>query len=969
MSSLFAASGKSRFDKLLESATSQMLLEPNWATNLEICDSIRQKDVTPAYAVKKIRSQIQDANPHISIYALVVMETCVKNCGQPFHEEINNHEFMSELKQLAQTGTAPVKEQILTMIQAWNHVFRNKPQFQPILATYNLLKMEGVKFPELKESDAMFTADHAPEWKEGDVCNLCRTKFSMLTRQHHCRACGEVFCNKCSSKTSIIPKIGMEREVRVCDTCFDEINPNTGKEIKNPKKEDNGLPEEYLKSDLYKEEQRKTQTSQSLSQEEEELQLALALSLSEEQSSKSVSSRGWSTPQQSYTAPSNNYLSNEKISANISKSSESKPSLYSKAVTSLQEVSSNQPELELYMDRSYWEKKKAEIQSSTPSAPSAISSDQTNDLTREYADDSEEVSENATVFYETMDKSIAMFVNRMTEVSSKGKHIAMDPTVQSLFSSLTAMHPQLLNLIEDQEESQNNYEAMLTKLSVIREARESLNDMRAQYVEKTRQQELEQEMLRRMQMEQKLELMRQQKQEYLEYQHVLQLQRQQELEMYQQQKLRERLTQNYDGYSVGTVPSQQPQGYSVGTVPSQQPQGYSVGTVPSQQLQGYSVGTVPSQQPQGYSVGPVSSQQPQVYPVGSVPSQHPQGVYIQPQNFNPSLESQNKTKFVTSPSSIDYDNTSQSGNRIKKIDQPNNNLPNPEVSSLQYVPQLPYQNISQNTALPQKFVAQPFSPLPQSMPEYNVNITPPPPYEQSLKMGAQHAYQREPLKDDFYQKKAEDESNSLNLIKGNSVQQGVYRNEQFAPNQTAPQPILNSAYVLQSQQDPQSKVLYSSDNQNYSQISSDQGLYKQTYLPELQLQLNNQALYQQQQLQQPFSHQQQPFVQQSPFIHQQQFTQQPVTQPTEPQQNQPQSYQQQFPQYKQQQQKQEPLAQNQFTQHQQLQYQQPQSATQNGYGYQPNGFLQQKQQYGYAPNIPPQELNPSMKDLQLISFD
>ena len=81
------------------------------------------------------------------------------------------------------------------------------------------------------------------------------------------------------------------------------------------------------------------------------------------------------------------------------------------------------------------------------------------------------------------------------------------------------------------------YDAMLQKLSVIREARETLNDMRAQHQEKMRQQELEQEMLRRMQMEQKLELMRQQKQEYLEYQHQLQLQRQMELDSYQREKM------------------------------------------------------------------------------------------------------------------------------------------------------------------------------------------------------------------------------------------------------------------------------------------------------------------------------------------------------------------------------------------------------------------------------------------------
>ena len=42
--------------------------------------------------------------------------------------------------------------------------------------------------------------------------------------QHHCRNCGQVFCNKCSSKQSIIPQFGIEREVRVCDTCFDKLN-------------------------------------------------------------------------------------------------------------------------------------------------------------------------------------------------------------------------------------------------------------------------------------------------------------------------------------------------------------------------------------------------------------------------------------------------------------------------------------------------------------------------------------------------------------------------------------------------------------------------------------------------------------------------------------------------------------------------------------------------------------------------
>lgn len=90
---------------------------------------------------------------------------------------------------------------------------------------------------------------------------------------------------------------------------------------------------------------------------------------------------------------------------------------------------------------------------------------------------------------------------------------------------------------------------MLEKLAIVREARDTLDDMRAQHQEKVRQQELEQEMLRRMQMEQKLELMRQQKQEYLEYQRQLQIQRQMELDNYQKEKMLQKQVLPQDGFS------------------------------------------------------------------------------------------------------------------------------------------------------------------------------------------------------------------------------------------------------------------------------------------------------------------------------------------------------------------------------------------------------------------------------------
>lgn len=49
--------------------------------------------------------------------------------------------------------------------------------------TVNIMKTEGYKFPALKESDAMFSADTAPEWADGDVCHRCRVQFGMMQRK------------------------------------------------------------------------------------------------------------------------------------------------------------------------------------------------------------------------------------------------------------------------------------------------------------------------------------------------------------------------------------------------------------------------------------------------------------------------------------------------------------------------------------------------------------------------------------------------------------------------------------------------------------------------------------------------------------------------------------------------------------------------------------------------------------------
>uniref|UniRef100_A0A6C0E8Z8 Phosphatidylinositol 3-kinase n=1 Tax=viral metagenome TaxID=1070528 RepID=A0A6C0E8Z8_9ZZZZ len=49
----------------------------------------------------------------------------------------------------------------------------------------------------------------AKKWTNSDQilnCQRCKTEFGLLTRKHHCRACGDVFCWNCCNKNIIIPE-------------------------------------------------------------------------------------------------------------------------------------------------------------------------------------------------------------------------------------------------------------------------------------------------------------------------------------------------------------------------------------------------------------------------------------------------------------------------------------------------------------------------------------------------------------------------------------------------------------------------------------------------------------------------------------------------------------------------------------------------------------------------------------------
>lgn len=523
------------FDKLLDKATTNLKLEPDWNSVIQICDAIRQGDVQPKTALAAIKKKISNPNPHVALYALLVLESCVKNCGTLIHDEVGTKQYMEQLKDLVKTTThEDVKQRVLELIQAWAHAFRNIPKYRAVQDTLNIMKTEGYVFPALKESDAMFVANTAPPWADGDVCHRCRVVFGLMQRKHHCRACGQVFCAQCSNKVSTLPNFGIEKEVRVCEACYEQVNKPPA-----PHNFDD-LPAEYVKSPLSQQQQVPPRKTAAELQEEEELNLAIALSQSEAEHQEKEKKRG-----------------NRVGKINTSSS---RPVRASSPPPSPQEENEVDPELAKYLNRKRWELRQSALEEqqhgsrvdvTSPSAPNIGSPMPQKVIVAKQQNG--EVDTQMEEFVNALRSQVEIFVNRMKSNSSRGRSIANDSSVQTLFLNITAMHSRLLKYIQEQDDSRVYYEGLQDKLTQIKDARAALDALREEHKEKLRRQAEEAERQRQMLMAQKLAIMRKKKQEYLQYQRQLALQKiqeqEREMQMRQEQQKQQYIMGGYQAVS------------------------------------------------------------------------------------------------------------------------------------------------------------------------------------------------------------------------------------------------------------------------------------------------------------------------------------------------------------------------------------------------------------------------------------
>lgn len=140
--------GPNQADKLVEDATSEALDEPDWALNLDLCDLINTDKLSSVELIRGIKKRIMVKSPRVQYLALVLLETCVKNCEKAF-SEVAAERVLDEMVRLIDDPQTVVnnRNKALMMIEAWGEStgeLRYLPVFEE---TYKSLKSRGIRFP------------------------------------------------------------------------------------------------------------------------------------------------------------------------------------------------------------------------------------------------------------------------------------------------------------------------------------------------------------------------------------------------------------------------------------------------------------------------------------------------------------------------------------------------------------------------------------------------------------------------------------------------------------------------------------------------------------------------------------------------------------------------------------------------------------------------------------------------------
>ncbi|XP_024362628.1 TOM1-like protein 9 isoform X1 [Physcomitrium patens] len=134
---------------VVEKATSDMLLGPDWALNLDLCDAINNEPSQAKDIVRAVKKRLGNRNPQVQLLALTILETLIKNCGDSIHQQVAEKDVLHELVKLVKKkADMRVRDKTLVLLDSWQEAFGGASgRYPQYYMAYNELLKAGVEFP------------------------------------------------------------------------------------------------------------------------------------------------------------------------------------------------------------------------------------------------------------------------------------------------------------------------------------------------------------------------------------------------------------------------------------------------------------------------------------------------------------------------------------------------------------------------------------------------------------------------------------------------------------------------------------------------------------------------------------------------------------------------------------------------------------------------------------------------------
>ncbi|KAK9870579.1 hypothetical protein WA026_008141 [Henosepilachna vigintioctopunctata] len=131
----------------VDKATDEQNTEENWADIMNICDKAGKTSEDAKKYVRAIIKRLYNADPHVGIQAVVLLDACVKNSGRKFHLEIASRDFENDFTKLMTKAHISVAKKLRECLKRWSeNEFKSDSSLNLIPSLYVKLKNSGMDF-------------------------------------------------------------------------------------------------------------------------------------------------------------------------------------------------------------------------------------------------------------------------------------------------------------------------------------------------------------------------------------------------------------------------------------------------------------------------------------------------------------------------------------------------------------------------------------------------------------------------------------------------------------------------------------------------------------------------------------------------------------------------------------------------------------------------------------------------------